>query len=281
MTTNIVIDATDTALNQAPKSFDGIRVNIANDVNLLGVIDSLVPISACSKAIIRRVVIGKDHRLGKHVLFDKAAQSILLHIGRDKGSNFALALDHSDNGSFLGAASASSFAPTSEVRFVHFDLAPKAADWILLVIGQHGSNLLEHPPCGFVGHARLALNLFRAYPASRGSHEINGIKPSREWSRRFVKDRVGGRVNVMAAVIAGVRRARLHAMVFRDRLARIAKDAVWVQAVLEPFQTGGIVRELLLEVFQRVRQHVRLAIVVSHSDYLQPRLSAIVPTVKG
>jgi hypothetical protein len=38
---------------------------------------------------------------------------------------------------------------------------------------------------------------------------------------------------------------------------------------------------LLLEVFQRIRQHVGFAVIVGHVDYLQPRLSESIPTVKG
>jgi hypothetical protein len=79
-----------------------------------------------------------------------------------------------------------------------------------------------------------------------------------------VEDRVSGRVNVMAAMIARVRGARLHAMMLCDRIALIAKDAVWIQAILEPFEAGRIIWELLLEVFQGVRQHVGLAVVVRH-----------------
>jgi hypothetical protein len=98
-----------------------------------------------------------------------------------------------------------------------------------------------------------------------------------------VKDRVGGWVNVMAAMVARIRRAALDAMMFGHRFARLAVDAIGIQAVLEPFQTGGIVRELFLKVFQRVRQHVRLAVVVGH---WLPTLTAqpyqtCVPTVKG
>jgi hypothetical protein len=96
-----------------------------------------------------------------------------------------------------------------------------------------------------------------------------------------VEDCVSGWVNVMAAMIARVRRATFDAMVLCDRLASIAKDAVWVQAVLEPFQTGSIIRELLLEVFQCVREHVRLAVVVSHGGLPTTKVAALVPTVKG
>jgi hypothetical protein len=79
-----------------------------------------------------------------------------------------------------------------------------------------------------------------------------------------VEDRVSGWVDVMAAMIARVRRTAYNAVMLSDRVARLAKDAVWVQIILEPLKAGRIVWELLLKVFQREREHFRFAIVVGH-----------------
>lgn len=280
VTANVVINATDPALNQTPESFDGVRVNVSDNVDLLAVVDSLMLVAACVKAIVRRIVIGKDHRAWKHMFSDESPQSILLHVGGDERADFALALNHPDDRRLFGAASASTFRSAAEVSFVHLNLAPESSDWSTLVVGQHRANLLEHAPCGFVCDPSLPLNLLCRDTATGSGHEVYSIEPSRERGRGLVKDRVGGGVNVMAAMVARVRRATLDAMMFGGRFARLAKDAIRIKAILQPFQTGGIIRELFLEVFQRVRKHVRLAVVVSHIDYLQPRLAECVPTVK-
>jgi hypothetical protein len=62
-----------------------------------------------------------------------------------------------------------------------------------------------------------------------------------------------------------------------------AIDAFWVEAIAKPFKAGRIIWELFLEVFQRVRQHVRLAVVVCHvGTYCQVKTYQMaVPTVKG
>ena len=98
-----------------------------------------------------------------------------------------------------------------------------------------------------------------------------------------MEDRASGRVNVMAAMIARVRRAAHNAMVLGDRFALLAIDAIRVEAIAEPLKAGRVIRELFLEVFQRVRQHVRLAVVVCHwFTYCQVKsYQMAVPTVKG
>ncbi len=58
MTTNRMINATNTALDQAPEALDGVRVNVADHVDVFAVIDSLVRVSARSQAIIGTERIG-------------------------------------------------------------------------------------------------------------------------------------------------------------------------------------------------------------------------------
>ena len=72
-----------------------------------------------------------------------------------------------------------------------------------------------------------------------------------------MEDRVRSRVNMVAAVLARVGRATLDAIMLRDLLAVLAVDAIGIKAVLEPFQAGGIVRELAVKVFPGVPLHFR------------------------
>ena len=173
-------------------------------------------------------------------------------------------MDHADHRSLVGSASAFAFALASVVRLIHFDSTIESANRPTLFIGQHRTDLLEHAPRGFIGDASLALNLFCRDAAPRLRHEIDRVEPNGEGCGRLVKDRVGGRVNVMAAMIARIGWTADNAVMLCNRVARLTKDAVWVQVVAEPFKAGRIVWELFLEVFQRVRQHVRFAVVVGH-----------------
>lgn len=56
----------------------------------------------------------------------------------------------------------------------------------------------------------------------------------------------------MTAILAGVRRTVRFAMMFRDRLAPRAIDAVWIEGLNQPFEAGRIIRELPLEFHKRV-----------------------------
>jgi hypothetical protein len=264
--TNIVIDTADPALDKTPESLNGIRVDFASDVDSLAVVDSLMRVSASTQAIVGAEVIGKDGGLRKHVFLNESSQGIGFHVSGNESANLPFALDHANNRSLVSPAPALSFAPASVVRLIHLNLATESTNRPAFFVRQHGSNLFEHAPCRLVGDARLALNLFCGDAAPSLRHEVNSVEPNRERRRGFVEDRVGGRVNVMAAMVARIGRTALNAVMLRDRAARLTEDAVWVQIALEPFQTGRIVWELLLEVFQRVRQHFRFPIVVSHKE---------------
>ena len=65
----------------------------------------------------------------------------------------------------------------------------------------------------------------------------------------------------------------------RDRFAVFAVDAVGIQAVFEPFQTGRIVWELGVKVFLRVAVHLGLA--VHTLPYPQAECSKSLRIVKG
>jgi hypothetical protein len=98
-----------------------------------------------------------------------------------------------------------------------------------------------------------------------------------------VEDRASSRVNVMAAMIARVGRSAHDAMMLGQRFALLTIDAFRVQAIAKPFKAGSVIRELLLEVFQCVREHFRLAVVMGHwVTYCQVKpYQTALPTVKG
>jgi len=53
VTTHVVIYAADASLNQAPETFDGVRMNVVSShVNLFAVIDPMMFIAANSQSIV-------------------------------------------------------------------------------------------------------------------------------------------------------------------------------------------------------------------------------------
>lgn len=287
---NRMINATHAILDQAPEAFHGVRMDVANHVDLGSVVDSLMVVSHIRHVLDTVVAIefiGKHGALRKNVFPNHAKQSGTFHIVRNQSLDATFALYNSHDGSFnsiSGHRSARTAFPfASHVRFIHLHVLAASTKWRSFLVRQHGSNLLEHAPCGLVGNASLPLNLLRGDTASGLGHEVDRIKPSRERSGRLVKDRVGSRVNVMAAMIARVRRSAHNTMVLGHRFARFAIDTVWVEAITKPFKAGRVIRELALEIFQRVREHFRFAVVMGHDVYLLSgkTVAEIVPTVKG
>ena len=56
----------------------------------------------------------------------------------------------------------------------------------------------------------------------------------------------------------------------RDALALLAKDAIGIQVIAEPFKASGIVGELAVEILLRVLPHLRLAIHRLTYSQVQP-----------
>jgi hypothetical protein len=289
VTANRVINALDTVLDQRPETFDGLRMHVASNIDFLAVPNApmVVVMRGSGESGINRVVIRKHKIRWQDVLFNQPLHRVFLHIGSHECTDAALALYESDHWRFSFLVRRASAALHSllaaVVHFVNFDWLLASAQ-LRSVFGfvQHRTNLLKHAPRGFIRYASLALNLLRGNPASRLRHEIDRVEPSRERSGRLVEDRASGRVNVMAAMIARVRRTAHNAMVLGQRFALSAIDAFRIQAITKPIKAGRVIRELFLEVSQCVRQHVRLAVVVCHLvTYCQVKsYQMCVPTVK-
>ena len=56
-------------------------------------------------------------------------------------------------------------------------------------------------------------------------------------------------MHMVSAVLATIRRAAHYAIMLGDFLTVLAKDAIGIEVVLEPFQTGRVIGKLCLEGF--------------------------------
>jgi hypothetical protein len=121
----------------------------------------------------------------------------------------------------------------TDERLVSLDSASQRAV-LFLVLVEHGADLVEHAPCRLVGDAKLPLQLLCRDPAASLAHEEDGVEPEPERRGRPLEDCAFHRVHMVAAELAGVRRARLHPMMLGHALALGAENAVRVQAGDEP-----------------------------------------------
>jgi hypothetical protein len=139
----------------------------------------------------------------------------------------------------------------------------RAGERTFAVVGHElVADQVEHAPCGLVRHAKLTLQLLGRDPASSASHEIHGVEPQVQRRGRLVKDRPGQRIDVVAAVVAVVGRASLHAMEAALAVALLAKRCVTVRGeplTPKPIEAGSVIAELLDELHEGVRRFGRRA----------------------
>lgn len=118
---------------------------------------------------------------------------------------------------------------------------------LFLIFGQHSADQMRHTPGRFIGHAQFLLELgYRDVRVDRREQET-GVKPLGQWGPRLVIDGARCEVDVVAATVAGVRLSRSHPVVLCDPPARLAKDPVREDLVLQPLKTRVVIRELLLK----------------------------------
>src|ERR1700686_1571688 len=104
-----MIHAANPILNQAPKPFDGIGVNVAFDVHAIGVLDSAVPIlqwdsivtSQKAHFVVRSEFISVNGAARSDMLLDKSSQMPVIYFGNRFRNHLASALDNRYNRSFL------------------------------------------------------------------------------------------------------------------------------------------------------------------------------------
>lgn len=262
-----VINATDAALQKAPEALDGVRMNIAHNVDSGCVVNAPVLVAqrlaVCRfklrDVVVGHMLIGVNGALWKDVSLCQFKQLMITFFSRSLCNDPAFALDNARDPGFVAhlwtSALPSHFA--AEVGFVHLYRRLK-----LQVFGEQRTNLLEHAPCGFVGHRSFALDLFRRNPAASRTHQVHRVEPRPQTGGRFLQDRASERIDVPAARLAGVGCAPSDAVVLFVGLTRLAiRDAARKALFLDVLQAGIVVRELPQEVVEAIPQCWRDALL--------------------
>ena len=99
---NVLIDAANAVLGQAPEAFNRVSVDVARDIDLLRMVHPSVLVAAASKMIILRCFIGKDDRCCHHSFLDGSADVTDPRAKRQNlDAHAPSALNHAKHGSFL------------------------------------------------------------------------------------------------------------------------------------------------------------------------------------
>ena len=253
-----MINATNPVFGQAPEAFNGVGVCVTRDIDLRRMMDALVLVAEPLQWIVGDPFIGKD-RAFRHGALDNVRYKRIAASVRDNfGHDAALTLYHAEDGSFADSARTLVellvfmfvLFETAKMAFIRFDFAGQLRTVIFV---QHRADLLEHTPRALVGDANLPLKLLCADSALSRSHQENGMKPEFERRSRILKDCAAHWVLMMTTELTNIRRALGSAMMLRDLLALRAKDTVWIEPILKPFETSRVVWELTVKFHLRER----------------------------
>jgi hypothetical protein len=271
---NIVVDATNPVLRQAPETLYRVRVSIARDIDALTVMDALVLIAAPFKWIVGDIFVREDDALGQYSLPDMRNERCGLSIRNDLRHDSAASFNETEYRCFASPAG-SRVLPFAAMlvlfqaaieTFVRFNLARQ---WSVFV--EHRANLVKHAPSTFVGNTKLAFQLLGPDSASRGRHDVDRIEPEFQGRCRILKDSAAHRMFVVAAILASVGWPLRLAVVLGYFLAGRAMNAFWIEPFNQPFETSRVVREIPLKFHQRIsavgdaRTYRHVAINLAHT----------------
>ena len=246
---NGMIDTRDTTLCQRPEAFDAVGMGIPIDIDLSTVSNSLVPVSCLRNPVIAMELVGVDDGSPSHIPLDEGHDCRTLDVGDNGSGDLPLPLDYANDGGFAFCSS-SSLTPSNSAKIglVNLDFAIKRDS----IFAEQSPDLLEHSPRCLIGDASYPLKLFGGVPRAGSGHPEHSVKPGCKRCGRLVEDGIGGRVNLMPAVVALVARSALNPVVFPYLVANRAMNPVWPSVVLKPLKDSIVVREVTLKLAQAI-----------------------------
>ena len=196
-----MIDSRNTALDLAPKAFDGVGMDITGNINSRGMLNAGMVISNPAKSVVGPIFVRVDNRTVFHRFLDHGDKGSGFRILHCFGLDSTFALNYPDNGGFpLSTASTLTGTTATEVRFIDFNFTGK----LVVAFVKSLTDQFAHSPSRLVRHSGFPFNLLGRYSAPSLGHEVDGIEPKGKASGRLMKDRIGGGMNVMAAFLTTI-----------------------------------------------------------------------------
>jgi hypothetical protein len=270
-----MIDTANPVLDETPESFDAVGVNIAANIDPIGMPYGLMSIGERlaaripqeSHAVVAAQFIGIDHTTGSDVLLDDSSQGEAIHFRHDFRHNLTAALDNGHDREFLFvAAHRTASASLADAAIVGFVYLNRWSLQLQIALREKRANLLEDAPCGFVGDASLALNLLSGDAAPSRPHQVHGVEPSLERSSGLLKDGPSKRINLSAAMVAAICGAALDSVVLALHAALGALSNAARPALLHHVVKAGVViRKLFVEVPNGIAEWLGNALFDSHN----------------
>ncbi len=191
------VGSLESALEQAPKVFESVCVNLPVNV-FFGVVNDLVLESLLPESLIGHERIGVDRAPRFDVSANLSLQSVLSAIAYDRAANLSAAFQNANDGHFVFCASLSNPAlaligvhessGTADESFVYFDVAPAPTEFQNGAILHRKTDAMKHEPCGFLSDAKSAAHFIRTDSVLAVGNHPNRDEPLVERERGILKD---------------------------------------------------------------------------------------------
>lgn len=197
------ISPLDAALNVRPERLDGVRMNITPNVFFRAVIDRAMEVAPLCESTERPGCVRGDKASFADKLFDMGQHAISAAVAHDATHNLAVALDHSEHHGLVVFAHSVFAADEGLVDFDHAIVGTATAKRRVAVYLPHVLPDQEaHAPRRLVGDAKLPLDLFSGHAVPRSAEQEHDVVPIMEGCAGLLEGRPGGRIDLIAAMLA-------------------------------------------------------------------------------
>jgi hypothetical protein len=192
------ISALQLALEQAPKVFESIGVNLSVNV-LFRMVDNLMLEPLMLESFIGHERVGIDRTTGPNVTANLGLYDVLAASRDDGSANFAAALQNSHDGGLIfdstgGGDSPFVLVPVHESgsatneSFVRFDLSTAPTEFGTGIVLHGEANPVEHEPRGFLSNAKSASYFVGTHTVLAVRNHPHGDEPLIEGQSGILKD---------------------------------------------------------------------------------------------
>lgn len=172
----MLIDALHAALEDREEAFDGVGVDVAANVFVLGMRDEFMRGEILAGATIDTALVGHERAFLGDVGADDRHD--IAHAGGIdmEGAGTATALDQRNDRVLVRTATRHRGAlHATDIRLIHFHGVAAAAHRSKLARGHSEANAMAQEPSGLVGAFEYAVHLVSADTLLRGAHKVDGL----------------------------------------------------------------------------------------------------------
>jgi hypothetical protein len=210
---DLVERADNAAFEDAPKAFNRVRVNRADNVFMSAVADAgVLRIFAAQRVVGAQVVGGEQADFVGRGFANEAGQSLAVETIYDPRNDVALALDCTNDTDLAGAGparTAITLVPmlvaglSADVGFVNLDDAHEFPKFLVL---ERRADAVAHVPSGLIGaEAHVAVDLPGANALLAGRHKVDDAKPLPQIDVRVLENRPDKMREAVSATLPTVR----------------------------------------------------------------------------